>query len=226
MGSAIQPKLHTVQGILQNALNQINITEKTIFSGRTDKNVHAQKQVVSVKIPLFWNDLRKLQTTLTHLLPKEIHILQIKKVDDSFHARFSAKKREYRYIISTQPSNSFTSNYVHFEKNLDIQKMIHASKLFLGSHDFNSFCKMGSEPSSTIRTIYKIDIYTYKEFIVIKFQANAYLRSQIRMMVDFLLKIAKNKLTTHELQEQLDNKKTHSNTLAPPFGLYLSNIIY
>ena len=226
MGSAIQPKIYTVQGALEEALQNLNIEQKTIFSGRTDKNVHATKQIVSVKVPLFWNDITKLQKILNKILPNEIQLKKIELEKEDFHARFSAKKREYRYIINTKKLNSFNCNYFHYEKDLDINKMQKASECFLGEHNFKLFSKMGSEPTTTIRTIYKIKIYKYKKFIIIKFQANAYLRSQIRMMVDFLLKISQGKLTTKELQEQRDLKQIHSTSLAPPQGLYLTKIIY
>ena len=226
MGSAIQPKLSTVQGQLEKVLRQLNITSKTIFSGRTDKDVHAFKQVVSFEIPSFWEDIPKLKKTLSTMLPKEITVLKVQLVQKDFHARFSAKRREYRYIISHKKTNPFQSNYCHFEESLNINAIKEAAKLFLGQHDFKSFSKMGSEPNSTIRTIYKIDIYTYKDYTIIRFQANAYLRSQIRMMVSFLLKIAKGKLSTQDLKEQLNNTTIHSTTLASPFGLYLSKVIY
>jgi tRNA pseudouridine38-40 synthase len=226
MGSAIQPNLKTVQGELENVLQKLNINSKTVFSGRTDKNVHASKQVVSFKIPSFWNDKNKLLHTLDKMLPKEISILNVRFVPDDFHARFSAKKREYRYIISLDKPNTFSSNYFHYEEKLNIEKMKKIAKLFIGTHDFKSFSKMGSEPNSTTRTIYKIDIYQYKKMIIIKFQANAYLRSQIRMIVDCLLKASKDKLFESQIKEQIENINIHSTTLAPPCGLYLSRIIY
>lgn len=226
MGSAIQPQVITVQGKIEEVLKKLNINEKTVFSGRTDKNVHASKQIISVKVPIFWNDTKKLMSALKKMLPSEISILKIRIVPESFHARFSAKKREYRYIISLKRLNPFTSNYFHYEENIEIDTLKNASKLFLGKHDFSLFCKQGSEPKSTIREIYKIDIYSHKSFIIIRFQANAYLRSQIRMMVDFLLKISKKELSIRQLEEQLNNKYHHSKTLAPAQGLYLSKVIY
>ena len=226
MGSAIQPNCITVQGELESALKKLNIKERTIFSGRTDKDVHASKQVVSVAIPSFWEDTKKLQTTLQNIINPYIHILSIKKVSNDFHARFSAMKREYRYIISTKTLKPFQKAYLHHEKDIDIAKLKEASKYFLGEHDFEYFSKTGSEPHTTIRTIYAINIYKRKDLLVIKFQANAYLRSQIRMMVDFLLKISKGKFSCEDLQNQINKKAMISNKLAPASGLYLSKIIY
>ena len=226
MGSAIQPDCITVQGELEKALRKLNIKEKTLFSGRTDKDVHASRQVVSVKVPSFWKDTKKLHTTLQNILTPYINIISIQKVLDDFHARFSAKKREYRYIISTKPLSPFQKGYLHYEKDIDIDKLKDASKYLLGEHDFEYFSKTGSDPHTTVRTIYAINIYKYHDLIIIKFQANAYLRSQIRMMVDFLLKISQGKLSCEELQKQLNKKEIISNKLAPASGLYLSKIIY
>jgi len=226
MGSAIQPNCLTVQGELESALKKLNIKEKTIFSGRTDKDVHASKQVVSVAIPSFWEDTKKLQTTLQNIINPYIRILSIKKVPNDFHARFSAIKREYRYIISTKKLTPFQKAYLHYKKDIDIGKLKEASNHLLGKRDFEYFSKTGSDPHTTIRTIYAINIYKYKDFVVIKFQANAYLRSQIRMMVDFLLKISNGELSFEDLQNQINKKIMVSNKLAPASGLYLSKIIY
>ncbi|MCK5295123.1 MAG: tRNA pseudouridine(38-40) synthase TruA [Arcobacteraceae bacterium] len=225
-GSQKQPNTITVQGELDNSLKQLGINSKTNFSGRTDKDVHASSQVVSCTIPTYWNDLNKLKSKLNHILHNSIKIKSIIEVDNNFHARFSAKKRSYRYIISKNRLTAFNCNYMHFKKDIDIKLLKKISSLFIGVHDFEYFSKKGSEPISTIREIYSIKIYEYKDLIVINFNANSYLRSQIRMIVDFLLKISDNKLTLEDLKNQLNKKKLVSWTLAPPNGLYLSRINY
>jgi tRNA pseudouridine38-40 synthase len=99
-------------------------------------------------------------------------------------------------------------------------------ELFIGVHDFEYFCKTGSEPASTIREIYAIDFYKYNDLHILRFRANSYLRSQIRMMVDFIMKISSGKLTIEDLRKQLNKEKATSWTLASPNGLYLSKISY
>jgi len=225
-GSAIQPKKITVQGELEKALKVLGIESKTVFSGRTDKDVHSTNQVISFEVPPFWEDFEKLKLTLDKLLGDFIKVKSIIQVPNDFHARFSAKKREYRYIISKKETNPFNVNYLSHHKNINLPLLREASKLFLGVHNFAYFSKMGSEPKSTIREIYSIKIYTYKDCIVFKFCANSYLRSQIRMMVGFLLKISDGKLTPSNLKEQLDTKAIYSKTLAPASGLYLTRIRY
>jgi tRNA pseudouridine38-40 synthase len=107
-----------------------------------------------------------------------------------------------------------------------LKKLEKSIKLFEGIHDFEYFSKKGSEPISTIREIYKTKVYRYKEFYIFKFKANSFLRSQIRMMVQFLLDISDEKLTDDDLLKQLNKKGIASNKLSPPNGLYLSKIIY
>lgn len=225
-GSAKQPKKITVQGELENALRTLGIIGKTVFSGRTDKDVHSTNQVVSFKVPSFWEDLNKLKIAIDKLIGHFILIKKIEHVSDDFHARFSAKSREYRYIISMQTTTPFTHNYFYHHKDINLELLKDASKVLIGKYDFSCFSKNGSDPKSTIREIYDIKIYKYKEFMIFKFKANSYLRSQIRMMVSFLLKISDGKLSVKDLENQLLKKEITSKTLAPPNGLYLTRINY
>jgi len=225
-GSQIQPDRQTIQSKIEEVFRTINISTKFEFSGRTDKGVHAFKQIVSCVIPQFWNDLYKLKKTLNKQLPNSIYIRQISEVEYSFHARFSAKKREYRYLISKKQLTPFNSIYLSHYKDIDQQKIQKIIKYFIGIHDFEYFSKKGSEPASTIREIYDIKFYEYKDIYVLNFKANSYLRSQIRMMVDFIMKVSIGKLSIEDLHTQLNNEKLISWTLAPASGLYLSKISY
>ncbi len=225
-GSQIQPYEKTVQGALQEALAKLNITDKMELSGRTDKGVHAFKQVVSLQIPSFWNDTQKLHIHLQNLLPQTILIRRIKSVDEKFHARFSAKRREYRYIFTNKKLNPFQSRFISSFPHIDIDQIESISKLFCGTHDFAYFSKTGSEPKSTIRTIYKIDLYQYKGYFILRFCGNSFLRSQIRMMVDFIMKVSQGVFTKEQLLLQLQAKEKVSSQLADAHGLYLSKITY
>lgn len=225
-GSAKQPKKRTVQGELENGLMALGIFGKTVFSGRTDKDVHSTNQVVSFEVPSFWKDLNKLKKSINKLVGDFIFVKRAECVPDDFHARFSAISREYRYIISTRNTTPFTHNYFYHHANVNIDILQKASKVLIGKYDFFYFSKNGSEPKSTIREIYDIKIYKHKEFVIFKFKANSYLRSQIRMMIDFLLKISDGKLTVESLKKQLLREDVFSKTLAPAKGLYLTKINY
>ena len=225
-GSQSQPTKDTVQDKFEEVLNVVGIDNKLKLSGRTDKNVHATGQVASLKLPNFWRDLEKLKDVLNQHLPNSIQIKDIRQVDEEFHARFSAKRRYYRYILSKDKVSAFNNNYLHYHSDINKQKIQSAIKLFIGVHDFEYFSKKGSDPKSTIREIYDINFYEYKGFYIFKFKANSYLRSQIRMIVSFLLKISQGKLTIEDLKNQLNKNEFISWTLAPSNGLYLTRITY
>lgn len=227
-GSQKQPKLSSVESTLQEALSIFNIDSKLLFSGRTDRNVHATGQVISLDIPFFWKDLTKLKDKLNNTLPNSVYIKSINPVEDDFHARFSAKKRSYRYLVSTKKPNPFNNDYITYLNDIDELKIKEAVKQFVGTNDFKNFSKEGSEPNSTIRTIYEAKFYKYKEIYVFKFTANAFLRSQIRLMIGFLLAISEGKKNIKDLKSHLKNDKLAYGFKkpAPANGLYLSRVIY
>ena len=225
-GSQKQPDKKTVQGVLEEVLEVLNIKTKLELSGRTDKDVHAFRQTISCFIPEHYKDLNILKDKINRLLPNSIFVRNIMQVDEAFHARFSAKKREYRYLFTNKALSPFNTNYISYYKIIDEQKINEAIKLFIGVYDFEFFSKTGSEPESTIREIYDIKLYKHKDIFILKFCANSYLRSQIRMIVDAIMKVSSKRLSLDEIKEQLSKKKQHTWTLANPSGLYLSKIIY
>jgi tRNA pseudouridine38-40 synthase len=212
---------NTILGNLQKVLLKLSIDSKIIASGRTDKGVHATGQVCHIDLPTFWHNLVKLKRVLNEMLPPSIQIKSIKKVDADFHARYSAKKRVYRYIIKESKSNPFEDNFVTFVNSIDFEKISKNIKLYIGEHDFENFMKTGSDTKSSIREVYKAFAYKHKDYIVLNFEANGFLRSQIRLMVAALLK-----LDEKELQEQLRCEKNYKVKPAPCNGLYLARIKY
>ena len=221
-GSQIQKETQdTVLGQLTKVFLQIGINDTIIASGRTDKGVHATGQVIHINLPSFWTDLVKLKRVLNQMLPKSIHIKKVAQVSDDFHARYSATKRSYRYIIKVAESNPFQEQYVTFVDNLALETLQSKIKLFIGEYDFKNFMKTGSDEKSTRRVIYKSFAYEYKGYIILHFSANGFLRSQIRMMVSSLLS-----LNAEQIKEKLENKTNYKVKPAPANGLYLAKINY
>ena len=99
-GSQTQPNGKSVEDALQKAFKTLNIDTKILLSGRTDSNVHATGQVFNSILPSYWSDLAKLKEVLNRHLPISVKIRHICQVDENFHARFSAKRRVYRYLVS------------------------------------------------------------------------------------------------------------------------------
>ncbi len=226
-GSQMQPEKNTVADAFLDIFNAMGISSQLVLSGRTDKNVHATGQVANIHLPSYWTDLEKLKHRLNQYLPKSIKLHSLQKTSDDFNARFSAKKRVYRYILSTKENNPYNQAYMtYYNKPLDIDLINKAIKLFVGVHDFEYLSKKGSLPSTSIREIYDVKFYKYKDIYVFKFKGNSFLRSQIRMMMQMLLKISEGTLSIDDLIDQLNKKGQKLKTLAPPNGLYLSKIIY
>ncbi len=222
LGSQTQKETNnTILGTIETALKQLGIKTKIIASGRTDKGVHATGQVCHIDLPPFWDDLDKLKQVLNQMLPSSILVTHIKKVKDTFHARYDATRRTYRYLLKITPPNPFESDFVTFEQNIDFQQIEKNIAFFVGKHDFQQFMKTGSNVSSTQRIIYKAFAYKYKDLIILNFQANGFLRSQIRLMVGALLQ-----LDSTQIQEQLSLSNTYKIKPAPSNGLYLAKINY
>ena len=222
LGSQMQRESkNTVLGNVTEVFNALGIKGKIVASGRTDKGVHATGQVCHIELPKYWSDLKKLQHTANKMLPSSITIKSIKNVNETFHARYSAKKRVYRYIIKTQQSNPFEADFVTFLPNANINAIFENIRLFQGKHNFSGFMKTGSEVSSTERIIYKAFAYEHKGHYILYFEANGFLRSQIRLMVGALLQ-----LNAKQIEEKLSRVKEHKVRPAPPNGLYLAKIKY
>ncbi len=236
-GSQIQERQTTVNGTLSQALASLGINSKVEASGRTDRGVHASAQVIHFDLPSFWSDLHLLKSLLNQKLPKSLHVKQIQAVADDFHARYSATRRVYRYILKEGISNPFLNEFVTFVEKVDFTLLQTAIKEFEGTHDFCGFYKKGSDNKTTIRTIYKTCVYGHKGFVVLYFEANGFLRSQIRLMVAMLLGISSDKYTIKDLKNQLTLqeltptghfacKQKISLKPAPSNGLYLAKIFY
>ena len=150
-GSQKQPNGMTVEDKLLKAFKKINIETNIVLSGRTDKEVHATGQVFNCVVPDFWQDFFKLKDILNKNLPSSIKILRIQKVN--FHSRFHAKKRVYRYLITTKPTTPFNNKFITHIKNVDEELLQKAIKEFIGVYDFKYFHKTGSDKELTKREI-------------------------------------------------------------------------
>ena len=222
LGSQTQTETtNAVLGNLEKVLKQLGISDRVVASGRTDKGVHASSQICHVDLPSFWDETAKLKRVINEMLPSSIRVKVIKQVNNKFHARYSAKKRIYRYIIKEGESNPFEADFVTFLRSVDFNAIESNIRLFIGRHDFEKFMKTGSDTESSIREIYRAFAYRYKDYIVLNFEANGFLRSQIRLMVGALLN-----LNTNEIEDRLALKSTKQNRPAPANGLYLAKIKY
>lgn len=199
---------------------------KLISSGRTDKGVHALRQKVNVKLDINIkpNDFKR---AINSFLPSDIYVVDVNIVDDNFHARFSCKKKEYRYYI-TDKYSVFNNKYMAYYYNIDYKKIKTALKLFLGQHDFFGFSGLDSDTKkNTIRNIYKIKLKKLKNYYEFIFIGDGFLKYQIRKIMGTLIYIGLGKESIDIIDLIFKTKDTKlSRYLAPSCGLYLYDVYY
>ena len=216
---------NTITGHIEKALASLGIHDSIKGSGRTDAGVHATGQVIDFKLPPFWKDLEKLKQALNQKL-KYISFKHISLVPNDFHARFSAKRRIYRYIFKTSTPSIFEQNHISYYPKFNEKLLIKALNVLEGEHDFSNFIKTGSITHTNVRHIYKAYYKAYYNYHILYFEANGFLRSQVRMMVEAAMLCAKGDLTEEQIIDQINCKQKHTTKLAPPQGLYLARILY
>lgn len=224
-----QNGLRSVQGEIEKVLKQIHGYEvKSFGSGRTDKGVHALNQVFNFESNLNM-EASNFEKAFNALLPDDIYVKSVKKVKDDFHSRYSCVSKEYHYLINIGEYNPLQKDYIlQFNKELNLNKMIEASKLFLGKHDFKNFCASEEEKvKDYIRVIDKIDIIKKGNIITFKLIGDGFLRYMVRMIVGILLEIGKGRKEQSFIEERLDKEELkRSNYKVSSCGLYLVKVNY
>lgn len=227
-GFSKQDNLRTVQGEMENVLKFINNKEtKIVASGRTDKGVHAIKQVCHADISVNITEY-KLKCAMNSLLPSDIHVISTKVVDDNFHARYMVYEKVYEYKLNMAEYNPIERNYVYqFNKKLDLNKMIEGSKYLIGTHDFKAFTPNKDIRNNYIREIRSIDINEKNDILTFTFRGNGFIKYQIRNMVGLLIQVGLNKKEIDDVKKILDSKnRSNGFRTSHPEGLYLKDVIY
>lgn len=233
-GFQIQPQKRTVEQVLKNAVNKIakhpTPAIPVIGSGRTDAGVHALNQVAHFDLPYHLSN-ESMRKALNSLLPLDILVKKAELVDQSFHARYNAHRKTYRYRVDQgEFVNPFKRNYTaHYRLPVDLDLMRLAAKDIEGTHDFTSFVASGSQAKSNVRTVEKIVIYRdeAQNEVIFDFTGNGFLYNQVRIMVAFLLEIGSGQRPVSDVKRVLAAKdRTKARMTAPASGLYLVSVDY
>ena len=224
-----QPNQKTIQGEIEKAI-ETSIGEKVeVFgSGRTDAGVHALGQTAHFDLtkPV---PTEKLQKILNGTLPDDISILSVEEVDENFHARFSIKKKCYRYkIFNADKKDAFLANRAASErKKLNIKKMKEGAKLLKGKHNFQGFCSAGTSAQNFEREIFDIKIKKDGEFVYVDVCGNGFLYNMVRIIVGTLIDYSFDKISLQDIMEALEKgNRAKAGRTMPPQGLYLKEAIY
>ena len=231
IGWQIQSKGRSIQKLIQSKISKILKTRiKIIGSGRTDTGVHAIEQSAHFDCKKKIENLDKFLNSINYFLnDRLISIINIKKKNLGFHARFSAKERIYRYIIFNRvsaPSIEKNKGW-HIKKKLDLKVMKKGAKKLLGTNDFSTFRASSCNAKSPIKTIKLVKINRNKNKIEIKFKSQSFLQQQVRSMVGCLKYLAEGKWNLNEFEKVFKSKKRiYCAPPAPAHGLFLEKVIY
>ncbi len=220
-GFQSQKNANSIQDELIRAFKGISVDNPQMnYSGRTDKGVHALGQVFDVVVSQDRSDMQWING-LNSNLPNDISVVDLDKVNDSFHSRFDAIDRTYSYLIFNSPSrNVLLDDFYYWEQaELDIKKMYEESKCLIGKHDFTSFRSLSCGSNNPERNIKKIEINKLGNIIEIKITANAFLQNMVRIIVGTLLEIGKYQIKI-PLKEILESKdRNNAGITVNPRGL-------
>lgn len=223
-----QPNKRTIQQTIEYVLKHITNNIINIHaSGRTDALVHAINQKAHFDYNGNMNETN-IKNALNSLLPKDIYIKSIIKVDNNFHARFNVKFKEYYYKINIGNYDPINRNYIYqYNKQLNIKEMKRALKCLRGTHNFKSFTKANDLKKLYVRTIYNTSLIIKDNIITIYFKGNGFMRYQVRNMVGLLIEIGQGKKKSSDIIKIMDAcDRTKSGITAPPQGLYLKDVFY
>lgn len=226
-GWQIQTNANSVQQEITRAVNIILKEEVNLIgSGRTDAGVHAIGQVANFRTEKEI-DLYKFQFSLNSILPEDISISSIQKVNEKFHSRFDAKKRTYLYLISQFKSPFYKRYSYYYPLQINLEKLNELSNLFTGKKNFSSFCKKQSSVENKICEVYEISCFTQYDLVVFKISADRFLHGMVRAIVGTLLNAEKKENSEEYIQQVFNSENRESaGEAVPAKGLFLYKVEY
>ncbi len=229
-GWQVQANAITVQETLQTALRDLTGGQVQNITGcsRTDSGVHANAFYCH-----FDTDSRitasQFVRGLNSKLPNDISVLHCRQVDEQFHARYSAKGKQYIYkFYNSAVRDPFRDSYsLRIDKPLDFELLNYAASQFVGTHDFAAFCSSGSSVQDTVRTIYECTFTHNGDETVFTVKGNGFLYNMVRIMVGTLLEVRNGKIPANEITKILkEQNRADAGKTAPPHALYLNEVYY
>jgi len=224
-----QDTVPSIQETLEKVLSKLyNSTINIFASGRTDAGVHALGQHFHFDAENRYEP-DDLLYRMNCLLPEDIEVIDIKIVNDDFHARFSAKSKTYKYLIKNKEKDAIKYEYVYlYKEKIDEDILRNACSLFVGKHNFQDFTSKEEDEDNFIRVIYSIDVIKNNDEYEVYLKGNGFMRYEIRFIIGTVLAASTKKITLESIKDHLkDNKEREIvNNKAPANGLYLVDVEY
>jgi tRNA pseudouridine38-40 synthase len=228
-GWQIQKNAATVQQCIVDAIRIITKEDVNLIgAGRTDSGVHALGQTANFRCSKEL-DLYKFLYSLNSILPNDISIKQIDKVDESFSSRYDAKKRSYIYFFISQ-KNPFYQKYSYMFpqiKNLSFAKLNKLSSILIGEHDFTSFSRKNEEQENKFCNVNEIYWRKGNEVSLFYISADRFLHGMVRTIIGTILMAAEKNYDENYLIDVLNKKdRNEADESVPAKGLFLYKVRY
>lgn len=234
-GWQIQADLRTVQGELTRALSLIDGEEVIVHgSGRTDAGVHAEGQVANVALKRQITP-DKLRLAINGNLTSDLRVIAVELAADEFHARYSARSKEYVYrIVRNDVVSPFWFRFVHHEtRQLDLKRMRLCAEFFIGTHDWTAFSAAQSDAKSRVRTVTQVEVCeisddrTGTRLLEIRLAADGFLRYMARSIAGTLMAAGRGEIDPATVQSALrTGDRNAAGPTAPAKGLTLVRVDY
>ncbi len=229
-GWQVQPEERTVQGALEEAFSELEGASVAVYgAGRTDAGVHAMGQVAHAETGLGLS-CDRIAGALNARLAEDVHIRSVEDAPEGFHARFSAVRRSYVYLMAVEKDPLWRNRRWVVGRRLDMEAMREAAGLLPGERDFSSFCLTGSAPSHHRCRLDSISIEWLPEpggMMVLRVSANRFLRGMVRSIVGTLAEVGRGRTTVSEFCDILEARdRGEAGATAPACGLYLERVEY
>ena len=226
-GWQMQSHERTIQKEIETALAPLNNDKRVIITGagRTDAGVHAFGQVAHFDLDTNLTPPELLKA-LNARLPLDIKIIDLVQTNDEFHARFSAKRRHYRYQCYLG-DNLLFKNQSWFTGEIEKSKLEIFAEIIMGTHDFLSFSKLNKQLENTICSIYQSKWFKTENMLIFNVCGNRFLHHMVRYLVGTMVAGAQDKISIDYFEDLLNNPQIDVKIFkAPPEGLILSRIDY
>lgn len=228
-GWQVQPNGITIEEVLNQKLSELLLEPITVTgASRTDSGVHSMGNVA-----IFDTKTRmpadKIAFALNQRLPADIVIQESCEVEPDWHPRYQKSRKTYEYRILNRtfriPQRRFDTYFYHYP--LDVEKMQQAASYLVGEHDFKSFCAVGAQVKTTVRTIYACDVSKEADVITIRVTGSGFLYNMVRIIAGTLIRVGGGELSPEQIPEILSAcDRAAAGPTAPAHGLTMMGIEY
>ena len=230
VGWQVQRTGRTVQGVIQDALKSMHRAPVTVYAaGRTDSGVHADGQVINFRTTIDSIPSTEYHIALNSFLPRDVRAVMSAEVPDSFHARYSATRRVYRYYYALgdvlHPRRRAFA--VRLRHRPCLQRLNRLSAPLIGSHDFTTFTLPRETSRSRVREVYSAGFFPLHGQLIFEISGSGFLWRMVRSVVGTLLELDKRQAEPNEMVRRLAAcNRAEAGACAPSAGLVLHYVEY